>query len=120
MARMQELKPNFYPQPVTFHPTVPPGGLRLEENNVLHLTKDELVSLWTKSGKFLHRGTASEVLSQYGQNFVVDIDKMVEWGGKIIGLLERHKISSADGTRHIVGALASEDAGGKSMVWFAA
>ena len=118
IKRLEQLNANFYPRGVRFQKR-PNGGLHLDEHNVPQLTKKELVQLWERSGEFLHRGSAKNLISQHGTILNVDLDQVIQYGQKILNLLEQHIISSGDGKDHLLAVLASEDSGGNAMVAFA-
>jgi hypothetical protein len=60
------------------------------------------------------------MIADHGKVLNVNLDAIIEYGQKILNLLEQHVISSADKKGHLVVALAAEDAGGSAMVAFAA
>ena len=114
--RLEQLNPGFYPRGVRLRKV--PGGTHLDEYAVPQLSKAELVSLWERSGAFLHRGSANNLIQEHGKELVVDLDPIISNTQKIINLLEQHVISSTDKRRHLVVALASEDAGGRALLSF--
>jgi hypothetical protein len=117
MKRLEELNANFYPRGVRFRKY--PGGTHLDDYPVPQLSKMELIELWERSGAFLHRGSAKNLVGSTGKILNVDLDRVINYGQKILNLLEQHVISSADNKAHLLAALASDDAGGNAMVWIA-
>jgi hypothetical protein len=117
IKRLEELNANFYPRGVRFRKNS--GGTQIDEYPVPQLSKTELIELWERSGAFLHRGSAKNLVGANGKILNVDLDRVIDYGQKILNLLEQHIISSADNRSHLLAALASEDAGGNAMVWIA-
>jgi hypothetical protein len=118
MQEMEKLNPDFYPRAVRIR--FVPGGVHLDEHNVPTLSKTELIKLWERSGSFVHRGSAKDLLATQGKPIVVNLDPVIEWGQKILNLLEQHFISSADKKSHLLVALSHVESGGRSSVWVAA
>ncbi len=118
IKRLEELNPDFYPRGVRFR-KLPSGELHLNDYNVPQLTKTELIQLWHRSGSFLHRGEAKTLIAAQGKVLNVNLDTIIQYAQMILNLLEQHIISSADKKRHLLAALAADDAGGNAMVWFA-
>ena len=118
IKRLEQLNRDFYPRGVRFQ-KLPSGDTQLDDYNVPQLTKTELIKLWNRSGDFLHRGKAETLIAAHGKVLNVNLDTIIQYGQKILNLLEQHIISSADKKRHLLVALAADDAGGSAMVWFA-
>jgi hypothetical protein len=89
------------------------------ELNVPTLSKAELIKLGERSGSFVHRGSAKDLLAAQGKPIVVNLDPVIEWGQKILNLLEQHFISSADKIAPFGRAIARRIPG-RSSVWVAA
>jgi hypothetical protein len=82
------------------------------ELNVPTLSKAELIKLGERSGSFVHRGSAKDLLAAQGKPIVVNLDPVIEWGQKILNLLEQHFISSADKKSHLLVALSHVESRG--------
>jgi hypothetical protein len=119
LKKLEELNADFFPRAVRFQ-KLPNGDIHLDNYNAPHLTKTELAKLWGQSGDFLHRGGAKNLTARHGKILNVDLDAIIEYGQKILNLLEQHVISSADKRGHLLVALAADDAGGNAMVFYAA
>jgi hypothetical protein len=117
MKEMEKLNPDFYPRPVRIQ--FLPEVVKLDDYGAPALSKAELVKLWERSGSFVHRGSAKDLLAKEGSELVVNLDPVVEWGAKIRNLLDQHVISSADKKSHIVAVLSHIPSGGGSAVWIA-
>jgi hypothetical protein len=118
IEKLGQLNSDFYPRGVRFRKT--PTGLHLDDYSVPQLSKLELVELWERSGAFLHRGSAKNLVAEHGKMLNVNLDTIILNGQKILNLLEQHIISSADKKTHLIVALSSEDAGGRAAVGVAA
>jgi hypothetical protein len=66
-----------------------------------------------------HSGSAKDLLAAQALELVVNLDPVVEWGVKILNLLDQHVISSADKKSHIVAVLSHVESEGRSKVWIA-
>ncbi len=119
LKRLEELNADFFPRAVRFR-KLSNGELNLDNYDAPHLTKAELAKLWGQSGDYLHRGSAKNLIANYGKILNVNLDIIIEYGRKILNLLEQHVISSADRRGHLLVALAADDAGGNAMVFYAA
>jgi hypothetical protein len=115
MKEMEKLNPDFYPRPVRIR--FLPNVVKLDDYSAPHLAKAELIKLWERSGKFVHRGSANDLLSAHGTELIVQLDPVVEWGTRILNLLDQHVISSADKKSHILAVLSHVPSGGRSSVW---
>jgi hypothetical protein len=114
MKRLNEFSKNFYPKPVSVEITA--TEIKLTEKYETSLTKEELALLWNKSGKFVHRGSARNILRAKTVGPNVNLDEIIMWGTKIKNLLETHTISSADNTEHLLVFLAHEQNHGAALV----
>ena len=117
MKEMEKLNPDFYPRPVRIR--FLPEVVKLDDYSAPTLSKAELVKLWERSGSFVHRGSAKDLLAAQASELVVNLDPVVEWGVKILNLLDQHVISSADKKSHIVAVLSHVESEGRSKVWIA-
>jgi hypothetical protein len=117
MTRLEELNARFYPRGIRLRKHA--GGVHFDDYPVPQLSKVELIELWERSGSFLHRGSAKNLIAATGKILNVDLDMVINYGQKILNLLEQHVISSADNKAHLLVALASDDAGGNAMIWVA-
>ena len=118
IKELENLNPNFYPRGVRFRKS-PSGETCLDDYAAPQLSKADLVSLWNRTGSYLHRGSAKNLLAEHGKVLNVNLDPIILHGKKILNLLEQHIISSANGKGHLLVALAADDAGGNAMVWVA-
>jgi|ERR1700722_1123155 len=120
MKTLEALNADFYPRGVRFRKIQ--NGTHFDDYRVPQLSKAELIKLWERSGSFLHRGSAKNLISEKGKVLNVDLDTVIQYGQKILNLLEQHVISSADKKVNLLIALASEDAKpkGNAMLWVAA
>jgi hypothetical protein len=117
VKEMENLNPDFYPRPVRIR--FSPGVVKLDDYTAPALSKAELLTLWERSGSFVHRGSAKDLLAKQGSELVVNLDPVIQWGAKILNLLEQHVISSADKKSHIVALLSHVESEGRSAVWIA-
>jgi hypothetical protein len=117
MKEMEKLNPDFYPRPVRIR--FLPEVVKLDDYSAPTLSKAELVKLWERSGSFVHRGSAKDLLAAQASKLVLNLDPVVEWGVKILNLLDQHVISSADKKSHIVAVLSHVESEGRSKVWIA-
>lgn len=108
------LHPDFYPRPVT-HERVGPKAMHLTALSSGFLTKDELVSLYGRSGDFLHRGSLKKLLKK-NATIETSYSDVWEWLRKIGTLLSLHQVRLADGNTFYLCALVAQDAGGRCQV----
>ena len=94
MKEMEKLNPDFYPRPVRIQ--FLPEMVKMDDYSAPTLSKAELVKLWKRSGSFIHRGSAKDLFTAQASKLVLNLDPVVEWGVKILNLLDQHVISSAD------------------------
>jgi hypothetical protein len=119
IQKLSKLNPDFYPRGIRIR--AEGGGVHMDEYPVPQITKDELIDLWGRSGNFLHRGSAKNVIAEHGTMLNVDLDTVIALGQKIANLLDQHIISSADKRTHLVVALGGGYGAplGQSSVWVA-
>jgi hypothetical protein len=93
MKRLQELHPQFYPQPIEANdiPSNPPQVVDVKYG---YLTRADLDKLYHLCGSKLHRGRAKNILS--GAD-VPNYAAIKTWRDKIIRLHNRHRIALIDG-----------------------
>jgi len=101
MKMMEGLHSDFYPVPVTIeHPSS--GGVHLADKNADHLSKSELMRLVHFCGGKLHRGPLRKYTFSPTQNQLAEDFRILEWGNKILRLLEQHRINLASGNEYII------------------
>jgi hypothetical protein len=115
MKEIEKLNPDFYPRPVRIR--FLPEALKMDDYSAQTLSKAELVKLWERSGSFVHRGSAKDLLAKQGSELVVNLDPVIQWGAKILNLLDQHVISSADKKSHLIVVLSHVQSEGRSKVW---
>ena len=113
VKRLEKLHPNFYPSPRK--PVFNPGHVHLEDYDREFLTKDELLTLYGRSGDVLHRGSLRRLLDPKNQS-PADFRDIQVWGQKILNLLSVHLISRIGGNFHLVVALEAPQVGGNVLV----
>ena len=99
MEMLQELHPNFYPQPITHRverqrQESVPAHHRHELIKSEYLTRNDLIQLYRDCGKLLHRGTVEDILSRHERS--VDFERVRQWTNKIVILLKDHLIQLID------------------------
>ena len=109
MKKLEQLNADFYPRGVRFR-KLSSGDVHLDDYNAPKITKKELVELWERSGSFLHRGSAKNLIAEHGKILSVNLDTIIEHGEKMLNLLEQHVISTPDKKGHLLVALAADDA----------
>jgi hypothetical protein len=113
IKRLEKLHPNFYPSPRK--PIFSPGHVHLDAYDREFLTKDELLTLYGRSGDILHRGSLRELLDPENQP-PTDFRDIQHWGQKILNLLSMHLISRIGGNFHFFVALDAPQVGGNVLV----
>jgi hypothetical protein len=121
IKNLAALNPTFYPIPIrmTVRPPSPgdPGEVRLDAvPEGSFLTKDDLLSLYGRTGNYLHRGKLKQLESR-PPYAAVDMSRVIAWAQKVLGLLDQHRIRSPDNLRHWLCALKGPD--GKVMMAYA-
>jgi hypothetical protein len=118
IQQLSKLNLDFYPHGIRIR--VDGDTVHLDEYPVPQMTKQELIDLWGKSGNFLHRGSAKNLVAEQDKMLNVDLDAIIQHGQKILSLLDQHIISSTDKKRHLLVALGGGGAtAGRASVWFA-
>jgi hypothetical protein len=117
IQKLSKLNPDFYPRGIRIR--AEGGTVHLDEYPVPQITKDELIELWGKSGKFLHRGSAKNLIAEHGKMLNVNLDTVIAYGQKITNLLDQHVISSADKLTHLIVSLGGGGGAplGRASVW---
>lgn len=94
-----------------------PGEVRLDEvPEGTFLTKAELLVLYGRTGNYLHRGKLKKLESRPPYTSI-DMPRVIEWGHKIVRLIEQHRIRSPDNLQHWLCAISGPD--GKVMMAYA-
>lgn len=94
LDRMEKLRPHFYPSPITQEPDPTTGGWLMTGINPSPLPKEELLSLYAKTHRHLHRGSLKKMLSMETPIDVnVNIPEIIKWAQKINDLLAVHVIA---------------------------
>jgi hypothetical protein len=78
------------------------------------LSKEELLSLYGRTGNYLHRGKLKKLESRPPYT-AVNLADAKEYGQKTVGLLDQHRIRSPDNLRHWYCAIKGPD--GKVMMF---
>jgi len=94
LEKLEKLHPQFYPVPADEQVD---GGYLVgvvEDPTIDHLTKPDLLKLYSECGNVLHRGSIKN-LHRRGV-LVSDFDRVTEWADKCRGLLNRHVIHLRD------------------------
>lgn len=117
------LHPDFFPYPVKrrqipVSDDLPRGGIHLDDVPPGYLTKDEMIEFLGKVGNRLHRGSLKRVLANLYtiQNNYPDI---VKWHGKIVLLLNEHRIMFSDKRSFYYCSLIEASMENKVMVAYA-
>jgi hypothetical protein len=95
LERMEKLRPHFYPLP--FAQTVkpnPPPHYEMRSINPSPLSKEELLSLYGLTHRYVHRGSLKQMLSMdVPIDLNVNVPEIIRWAQKINDLLSVHIIS---------------------------
>jgi hypothetical protein len=114
------LSATFFPEPIRISvgppsPTDPKGSVHIDLAPAgSFLTKDELLSLYGRTGNYLHRGKLKRLESRPPYS-AVDLGSATAYAKKTLGLLDQHRIRSLDNLRHWYCALKGPD--GKVLVF---
>jgi hypothetical protein len=100
VTELGKLKPAFYPEPVSIEQTGTHTHIRGRGADKEHLTKNDLIELWGKSGDVLHRAPLSKLAKPRKAN-PSDLSDIIKWGRKIGGLLSCYLIPLT-GTRALL------------------
>ena len=93
LDRLTKLRPHFYPEAVRQESTGP-GKFILHRVNPSPLPKEELLTLYGKTHRYLHRGSLKRMLSMDTPiDTKVDLPEIISWAQKMNALLSLHAIS---------------------------
>jgi hypothetical protein len=98
LKRVEKLRSHFYPSPITQGHDATTGGRTVTVVSPSPLPKEELLSLYAKTHRYLHRGSLKKMLSMdVPIDLNVNIPEIIKWAQKINDLLSLHVIAvSAD------------------------
>ena len=119
LKRLTNLRSHFYPIPVTITKVPAPDGSQGLKFHVVEpspLSKDELIGLYAKTHKFLHRGSLKKLMSMdtpIDMNF--DAPEIVDLAQRMASLLSIHTIAVKDG-ENILCLLRNEDDNYRTLV----
>jgi hypothetical protein len=100
MSQLESLHPDFYPVPFVLEfPS--PGMVHLADYTKPYMTKDALLSLWSKSGNFLHKGSLRK-LQKHNQSETLRVDDIINLNQRALNLIEHHKISRLGNNFHFL------------------
>ena len=112
---LSTLHPRFYPVPgeqrLDLDTPKPVEVINLESG---FLTKDDLVSLYGECGKYLHRGSIRQLLTNWEP--APDFEKIRSWVDKIIKLLSHHQIETIQSDTQLWVIMQGKDDG--RVHWF--
>ncbi|MBP7814663.1 MAG: hypothetical protein KA085_00945 [Phenylobacterium sp.] len=113
-AELEKLHPNFYPKP---HNQIRTGPNRSHFEDVAepYLTRDDLKTLYAKTGGVLHKGNMKNILSGNAPS-EKKFSEIVEWHRKIVRLLSIHRLSLFDGDTHFICLLQDSNTKGVRVV----
>ena len=102
LERLTKLRPHFYPQPSRQKPMVHGGkpGFEMEAINPSPLAKEDLLKLYGRTHRHLHRGSLKKLLAMNVNaplDLKIDAPEVIGWAQRINDLLSIHLIAiSAD------------------------
>lgn len=100
LDRMTKLRPHFYPSAVTAEMETLPGGQRnfkMTDVTPSPFPKEELIKLYGKTHKYLHRGSLKKLMSKDELiDMKLDVPEIIGWAQKMANLLSAHIISIND------------------------
>ncbi len=110
IKQLTELHPRFYPDPLeSKDETDEQGRFVWKDRDGDYLGKSELVRLYSRvAGERLHRGSARNILKS---NRPLEFREVQIWRDKIVRLLTRHRLQSADGEYIFYIAMNSDGTG---------
>jgi hypothetical protein len=95
MSELGKLHPRFFPTALETGGGTAGDGDEWVGKTSGFLTKDELQQLWSRHcGSKLHHGTAKQIIGQ--KEPPIELPEVAKWRKKIIRLLERHILITAD------------------------
>ena len=114
IKNLAPLSATFFPEPIRIN-IIPPschdpkGSVRIDPAPAeSFLTKDELLSLYGRTGNYLHRGKLKRLQSRPPYK-AVDLSSAKISAKKTLALLDQHRIRSPDNLRHWYCALKGPD-----------
>ena len=107
MKHLEKLNPHYYPQPIK-HTLKDKMHKFSAIPDTPHLSKEDLVVLWNKSGDLLHRAPLTK-LSKPPKTDIHKFSDIFEWSGKLTGLLNSHWITLVENRRGMVVSLMSKE-----------
>ena len=107
MKHLEKLNPHFYPQPIK-HTLTDNIHNFVAKTDDPHLSKNDLITLWNKSGNILHRAPLTK-LSKPPSTDLLNFSDIFEWSGKLTGLLNSHWITLTENRRGMVVSLMSKE-----------
>jgi len=105
---LKALDPNCFPSPVVITRNGKHVSITATQGTD-HLSRDELVSLWNKSGEILHRAPYTKVTRAQDPK-LADLSDIGLWGQKIAALLSNHYVM-VDPTKIMTVALKDIETG---------
>lgn len=99
MNRMTKLRPHFFPFACSQEVVTHPGGSRGFNMTVIKpppLTKDDLLALYGKTHRHVHRGSLKNLLSldvNAPWDQTIDAPEIAGWAQRLNGLLSNHAIA---------------------------
>ena len=101
LNKLSELRPHFYPfaYKQVAMPQVSKVQFRMEPLDPQPLPKDELLSLYGKTHRFLHRGSLKKLMSSSTPiDMNINIPEIITWAQKITDHLSVHRIAISEET----------------------
>lgn len=98
LSRLEKLRPHFYPIPARQIPRPgPPPHMEMAAINPSPLPKQELLSLYGKTHRYVHRGSLKTLLSADAPiDQSINIPEIIGWAQKINDLLSSHIIAVSE------------------------
>lgn len=89
---LQALNQNCFPLPVIMNRN--PAGIQFQIVPENAMTIEDIQDIYNKCGEVLHRGVIKHLIRGDGKTY--DVDKLNEWAGKIVRLLQHHAMMILD------------------------
>lgn len=113
LDRMSKLRPHFYPNAVKARTEILPNGqkhVHVVDVSPSPLPREELVRLYAKTHKHLHRGSLKKLISTDDLiDMKLDVPEIVGWAQKMADLLSSHIIAINDKQILVCGLVSQED-----------
>jgi hypothetical protein len=110
IKELSELHPQFYPVPSEQRlDSQTKAPIEVVPINSGFLTKDELLKLYGECGNYLHRGSIRQLLGNWEPK--PDFQKIHEWIGKFIKLLNHHQIQTSQPDKQLWVLMHDKDDG---------